>query len=751
MGKFTKRLVPAFAALIAMAAGASASSILIDDFSGGSNENQMGHYWYFYTNLATKGATGYTTVNEWNNGVLRAQNYGACATDLREEITSAAGSKGTLGTSNYELLFKPVTQGGRTGPNAAALRFKNLNGPAGVCYPAVGMGTNLTKSPNPNRPDDPPQKRIGDIFDGVTHITFWAKVNHKDMLPGIVRFKIETEKMLEHIDEPGAAVNAVANSKKLSQAAYWAPLRFEKENEWQFFEIQISGPTNYTTLSSPGGNTNPFPAEVCRTDIGDCQGMGPVGDLVRDSWESHEQHRFAFEIKDAVKIAWYVQGQNWTTPEDFTAELIIDQVEAKGGKWTRPGTCKSCIEEPVIPDKGVWALSDFDEEVFKPAPPAYAYLSQNALGGPWYAFSDEKDANAAKNAGQPSVVPSKITMGIWKDPQYLLDNSGNPCQEPGPNCTQGGEGLNLEGKAFTSETSISGVEDMKNVKPGYNSTNGALVAFKMGTGWLDALGEEIRGFVGIGTELSETKGGSFNASSPAAVPRSETMANINKPILGVWFMYRTQGMNNLVVSVIDKNASESSTLPAADRAGATYSVRIPGTGGLWKAGRVPFKMASGDTPGLAIPEWSSHTAPFDPTQIMEIQFRHSGNDGEGSIAIDNVYLYDADITAPIPVGVRHFSSSRAVGANSALRASYSRGSVNVNWSAPSNIASGKISLVNIKGATVASQPVKASGSKVAAKLATRGGLPTGMYFVRIDARDVNGKRVVQQVPIQIVK
>ena len=86
-----------------------------------------------------------------------------------------------------------------------------------------------------------------------------------------------------------------------------------------------------------------------------------------------------------------------------------------------------------------------------------------------------------------------------------------------------------------------------------------------------------------------------------------------------------------------------------------------------------------------------------------------------------------------------------------LRASYSRGGVSVNWNAPSNISSGTISLVNVRGVTVASTSVRASSNNVSATLGTKAALPTGMYFIRVDARDVSGKRIVQQVPVQIVK
>jgi hypothetical protein len=86
-----------------------------------------------------------------------------------------------------------------------------------------------------------------------------------------------------------------------------------------------------------------------------------------------------------------------------------------------------------------------------------------------------------------------------------------------------------------------------------------------------------------------------------------------------------------------------------------------------------------------------------------------------------------------------------------LRASYSHGGISVNWNAGSRITSGKISLINAKGATVVSSSIRTNSNNINVKLGSKATLPAGMYFIRVDARDMNGKRIVQQVPVQIVK
>jgi len=744
MGKFTKRLIPGIAALLAVSFGASAQpavvgpGILIDDFSNRTNENQLGYYWYFYTNLATKGGAGNEIVNEWHGdaGTFQARTYGGedgCVDGLREVISSkGVTSTGTIGHSNYQMLFNPTDEHLRPGGGAtnAVLTFSNLKAPKGICYPGVGMGTNLTKGPDPLKQvgtlENPNQLPIGDIFNNVVGFSFWAKVTHDALLNNVVKFKVETADQLFYEAEPNppiagtALTGTPATKPKVSEDSYFAPLKFDAKDEWQFFEIYVTG--------GPLGTT------------------GVIGDLRLAGWEKHPQFinwRDNYNVKDIVKIAWFIDGSAGTAAIEGDASFQVDLVKTIGGEYTAPGRCTKCGEGPVIPTAGVRLLSNFDEEVFKPEV-GFPYLAQNSIGGPWYAFNDEIDAqkfNAQK---------SEFVSGLWYDPQYLVVPPAGPNAERCPNedgsgCVQGGYGLNLEGVPGTPGTAPGNIIGYPmEGKMGVSGSNGAFIAISMGSGWTDEDGAGIRGFAGIGTKLHEAEDGWFNA----ATGETNTGAHINRnpngtmatpglgAALGVWFMYRTTGMGNLVVSIADADA-----LKDAKPSDITYSVKIPGTFGQWAAARIHWD-------DFALPTWSTRpNRKLDITKLAELQFRNEGNLGPiVTIAIDNVYIFDANITAP--AGVRLLSNKKV---NSLpMRASYSRGGINVNWNAPSQIASGRITLVNIKGATVASQNVRA-GTKIDAKLTTRGNLPTGMYFVRIDAKDVNGKRIVQQVPVQIVK
>jgi hypothetical protein len=97
-------------------------------------------------------------------------------------------------------------------------------------------------------------------------------------------------------------------------------------------------------------------------------------------------------------------------------------------------------------------------------------------------------------------------------------------------------------------------------------------------------------------------------------------------------------------------------------------------------------------------------------------------------------------------------SSLQVSKVAGLRATYARGSIGVTYSAASPIVSGKVQLVNTKGRVVASAPIsKSSGSTTVTAQLSFKKVPAGMYFVRVNAKDVKGKRVAEQTSISIVK
>jgi len=98
--------------------------------------------------------------------------------------------------------------------------------------------------------------------------------------------------------------------------------------------------------------------------------------------------------------------------------------------------------------------------------------------------------------------------------------------------------------------------------------------------------------------------------------------------------------------------------------------------------------------------------------------------------------------------VKFLGNSKAKAAG--LKVSYAKNRVSVNWTPAAKVASGTVQLINAKGVTLSTAFIKANSGKVSVKLATVG-VPTGMYFVHINAVGVNGKKIVTQSAISIVK
>jgi hypothetical protein len=98
-------------------------------------------------------------------------------------------------------------------------------------------------------------------------------------------------------------------------------------------------------------------------------------------------------------------------------------------------------------------------------------------------------------------------------------------------------------------------------------------------------------------------------------------------------------------------------------------------------------------------------------------------------------------------GVRYVAQSAKV---PAFRVSYAKGKVGVTWNSATKISGGTVNLINQKGVTVSSGLVSVSGKKVTASLGA-GTIPAGIYYVRVSLKDVDGKKIVQQASVSIVK
>jgi hypothetical protein len=314
-------------------------------------------------------------------------------------------------------------------------------------------------------------------------------------------------------------------------------------------------------------------------------------------------------------------------------------------------------------------------------------VTQNLFGEYWYAYTD---IEGRKGNGNPST----ITNGQWNDPNY-------------------DEGLSLE---------------VKDMGYGYGGTDGVLIEFTMGEPYGDGTAENnmVQPFVGLGTNLA---------------PEGEYYDGTQ--LGSIWFRYRTSGFDELYVEVHDEYAVTHDDAEV-------FFIKIPGTAGAWKTAEIPLSV-------LRLPSWAKNrtgaNATLNKAKLAKIQLKNQSPQ-DGSIQIDDFYMLDPSIvTNPPPKPPVDPNAIKYVGAKGSalgLRAVYNRGSVGVHWNAATSVASGNIQLVNTKGRIVASAPIAASAGKVTASLSA-GTLPTGMYFVRVNAKGVNGKKIVQQTPISIVK
>lgn len=397
--------------------------------------------------------------------------------------------------------------------------------------------------------------------------------------------------------------------------------------------------------------------------------------------------KFTFDKTHATKIAWYVNSNVNATLVGKDFNIYIDDVVLVG--------TFDYTNPDICGGKTGCTSSSFT--VPTPSVLLSNFDNDNPLankrGEYWYHYTDEVGGGNSQVTG---LIPNENDGG-----NLIMDVTGN----------------------------------------GQGGGNGAHLEYELGSPYKNASNVTVEPFVGIGTNLFRegtensnfTDGGSFT---------------------GIYFQYKTVGTELKFLDVEFADEWDVRKKPGTDDKwgdldGEVYYTRVPGTNNEWKSATVPFSS-------FVLPSWvkrggtrrkveGGNPAPLNTGKLAQLKFKAKGS-GAGEIFIDNVYFYGADAWGD-------GSSVKVVGSKakvSGLRATYSRGVVGVNWNAAQAVASGKIQLVNTKGRVVASAPISASGSKVTANLRVNA-IPTGMYFVRMNAKDVNGAKIVQQSALSIVK
>jgi len=270
---------------------------------------------------------------------------------------------------------------------------------------------------------------------------------------------------------------------------------------------------------------------------------------------------------------------------------------------------------------------------------------------------------------------------------------------------------------------------------GSNNSQGAALGFILGAPIpKDTI--TIAGFVGIGCNLYD--------SADCVYFNGDSATNHTN---SVYFEYTTDGnVKGITLELSDINDVGDAANPSRKESrgsGIVYYRNFPPTAPeVWNKVLIPFDS-------LVIHDsWEGYNPiPFDKTKLAKIQWKVQGAEGtNGLFAIDNVCFPGADFGRTTSVLK---PSSAAVSPKAAgLFAVHQNNKISVNWSSATQLSRGKVSLINTRGAVVASAKV-ANGAKVTSMSASR--LPAGMYFVRLNAIDTNGKTVSMHSPLTVVK
>ncbi|MBN1757210.1 MAG: T9SS type A sorting domain-containing protein [Chitinispirillaceae bacterium] len=243
----------------------------------------------------------------------------------------------------------------------------------------------------------------------------------------------------------------------------------------------------------------------------------------------------------------------------------------------------------------------------------------------------------------------------------------------------------------------------------------------------------ILGFVGIGCNLYDSaKATYFNADSAG--------------ISSVYFEYFTDaGAKFMTLEVSDVNDVGDALNPTRKESrgsGIVYYRNFPATNGVWKRVLIPLdSLVTHDT-------WNGYVhIPLDKMQLAKIQWKVQAGEGtNGAYAIDNIHFPGADFGLGQIAVEKEFVHNNV---QSGFNASFANNAIRVDWNGTSKLANGKIMLINTRGMVVSSTSIN-GGSNIATGISAAT-LPTGMYFVRLNAIDAAGKAVVMQAPVTIVK
>ncbi|MEO7957097.1 MAG: hypothetical protein ABIW76_10460, partial [Fibrobacteria bacterium] len=131
--------------------------------------------------------------------------------------------------------------------------------------------------------------------------------------------------------------------------------------------------------------------------------------------------------------------------------------------------------------------------------------------------------------------------------------------------------------------------------------------------------------------------------------------------------------------------------------GAVHHIMLPATQGVWKTASVLWSQ-------LVLPDWAGVTtgAALDITKLDQMQWAvKAAPKTNGGLAVDNVRFI-----GNVTIGI----SPRAARSAGGLRLSQVSGRVQVSYKLPAGVDAAEFSIADMKGAIVASRPMKGKGT-----------------------------------------
>ncbi len=250
---------------------------------------------------------------------------------------------------------------------------------------------------------------------------------------------------------------------------------------------------------------------------------------------------------------------------------------------------------------------------------------------------------------------------------------------------------------------------------------GMLLGFALGAPIQKTTEVEVKGFVGFGCNVYDSSSSEYWNAQAAKADK-------------IYFHYATDGdVPYISLEVSDSmEVADGKNPTRVDHRGdgVVWFRNFPATGGQWVAVEMPLDSLKMHD------DWKgAKNVPLIKTALAKFQWKVQGAQGvAGTFAVDNIYF--PGWNTPVIQKVRGIKAPEF---NAALL------NGNIHVTIAKALTNGTVSLFSSNGARIASQPVA-----FATNFATKS-LPAGMYIVKVNAFDVNGKAVAMQSPVTLVK